>query len=239
MARTLTEDYLLLALDPAKGTVAGDGVTTRATVAGAALLELTLAGVLTVQGQGKKAVLVATGPPPADPLRRQVLEMATGRRPKDAVSRIGGARSWKDRAGELRQATLDGLARDGVLRREDSRVLGLFPRTRWWVLDAEAVDEPRRRVSAALATVGPAAGSGDAPPPAEPRTLALVSLLAAAGRLPAVTGLPKAEAARRAEVVTAGDWASPAVRDAVKEVQAILMTSILASTTAATTASSS
>jgi Golgi phosphoprotein 3 GPP34 len=229
--RSLAEEYLLLTLDPDTGRSTVDSTRLRAAVAGAAVAQLTLDGALALdRPNDKRATLRRTGTAePGGALLQEVLGIADGRRPKDAVSRLGGASAWKDRAGRLRDELLAGLAASGVLRREDDRVLGLFPRTRWTVVDAAVVDGLRRQVTEALREGGPAPST---------HTVGLVALLAATDRLAAVTGLPKREAKQRAEVVTAGDWAAPAVRAAVQEVNAVLAASVAASTVAATAATS-
>lgn len=231
MTLSLTEELLLLTLDQRSGRPALDSVRMKAAVAGAAVAELTLDGALALDGpDGRRARLRRTGTAePSDPLLREVLAVADGRRPQDAVSKLGGADAWRDRAGALRTHLLERMASAGVLSREDDRVLGLFPRTRWRTVDPASTDRLRVRVTGAL-------NGGDGPPDA--RTAALVALLAATDRLSAVTGLPKAEARRRAEVATAGDWAAPAVRAAVQEVHAVLAATMVA-TTAATTAATS
>lgn len=231
MDRSLAEEYLLLALDPGTGRSAVDGTRLRAAVAGAAVAQLTLDGALALDRPGdKRSTLRRTGvAEPPGTLWREVLEVADGRRPKDAVSRLGGAGAWRDRAGRLRDELLTGLAEAGVLRREDDKVLGLFPLTRWRLADPSVVAALREGVLDALREGGPA--------PTQ-HTVALVALLAATDRLAAVTGLPKREVARRAEVVTAGDWAAPAVRAAVQEVNAVLAATVAVSTVAATAGSS-
>ncbi|MBM6399739.1 GOLPH3/VPS74 family protein [Phycicoccus sonneratiae] len=231
MTLSLTEELVLLTLDPHSGRPALDSVRMKAAVAGAAVAQLTLDGALALDGPDpKRARLRRTGTAaPTDPLLSDALEQADGRRPKDAVSRLGGAGAWRDRAGALRTHLLDAMAAAGVVRREDDRVLGLFPRTRWSVADPTVLDALRARVTGALDARGG---------PPDPPTAALVALLSATDRLAAVTGLPKAEARRRAEAATAGDWAAPAVRAAVQEVHAVLVASMVA-TTAATTAATS
>lgn len=221
---SLTDELLLLLLDPTSGRLGLDGTRLKAVVAGATVAGLVLDGALTLDGTDKGARLRRTGTAePAEPRLREVLERSDGRRPKDAVSKVGGAGAWRDRAGALRDLSLDSMTGAGVLGAEEGKVLGMFPRTRWTVTDPALVDRLRERVRAALADGGPAVDS---------RTAALVALLAAVDRLAAVTGLPTKEAKRRAAEVTAGDWAAPAVRAAVDEVNAAVMAGIVAATVA-------
>ncbi|QKE84682.1 GPP34 family phosphoprotein [Arthrobacter sp. NEB 688] len=230
MTLSLTDELLLLVLDPASGRPALDSTRLRAVVAGTTVAGLVLDGALALDGTDKKARLRRTGTAePTEPRLREVLELAEGRRPKDVVSKLGGAGAWRDRAGALRELALSSMTAAGVLRTEETKVLGLFPRTRWTVTDPAVVDRLRGRVTAALA---------DSAPAPDARTAALVALLASVDRLSAVTGMPEREAKRRADAVTAGDWAAPAVRAAVEEVNAAVMAGVIAATAATTAATS-
>ncbi|MGG5258765.1 GOLPH3/VPS74 family protein [Phycicoccus avicenniae] len=231
MTLSLTDELLLLVLDPTSGRLGLDSTTLKAAVGGATVAGLVLDGALALDGTGKRARLRRTGTAePTDPRLLEALGTADGRTPKDAVSKLGGAGAWRDRAGPLRDLSLGSMTASGVLRAEEGKVLGLFPRTRWTVTDAALVDGLRGRVAAAL---------GDGAPPPDARTATLVALLAATGRLTTVTGLPKREATRRAEAVTRGDWAAPAVRAAVQEVNAGIMAAVVAATVAGTAGAAS
>lgn len=229
MTRPLTDDLVLLTLDPASGRPALDSVRMKASVAAAAVVGLVVDGALALDGPtASRARLRRTGvAEPSEPALLAVLGVADGRRPKEAVSKVGGAGAWTDRAGAVREECLGRLAASGVVRREVHRVLGLVPTTRWPVADPAALEALRAEVVRALSA-----------PRADARTSALVGLLDATGRLPALTGLPRREAARRAAAVTAGDWAAPAVRAAVQEVHAVLAASVVATTVATTAATS-
>ena len=134
----------------------------------------------------------------------------------DLANRIGDG--LKERLG-------DRLVERGVLERQDDRVLGLFPRTRW----------PARSVAdeAAVRTRLEDVVVRGADP--DERTMALAALLQALDRLAPVLGLRGAdarEAKRRVKDLTAGDWAAKAVREAV---QAAVVAMTSATTIAATT----
>ncbi|MFI6265765.1 GPP34 family phosphoprotein [Micromonospora sp. NPDC051006] len=188
-------------------------------LAGALLLELALAGRLSVTDER----LTAIG---ADPLGVPLLDEALARiaadderrRPKDWISRL--ARDLPDRV-------LDGLVGAGVLRRESDRVLWVFPRTRY---PSPSGTEPavetlaRQRMVAAVATDGPV----------EPRTAALVSLARAVGLDRKVFHeLPKDRVKRRVAEISEGSWASDATTRAILDTQAVLIAATTAVTTAA------
>ncbi|GIL34350.1 GPP34 family phosphoprotein [Phycicoccus sp. DTK01] len=230
MTLSLTDELLLLVLDPASGRPAIDSTRLRAVVGGATVAGLVLDGALALDGTDKRARLRQTGTAvPTEPRLREVLDLAEGRRPKDVVSKLGGAGAWRDRAGALRDLSFQRMTVAGVLRHDETRVLGLFPRSRWTVLDPSLVPALRHRVAAALA---------DGAPVPDARTAALVALLSSVDHLAAVTGLPKREAKRRADAVTAGDWAAPAVRAAVEQVNAAVMAGVIAATAATAAATS-
>jgi hypothetical protein len=123
------------------------------------------------------------------------------------------------------------LAASGLLQRQDGRVLGLFPRTRWLAADTAHEVEVRRRLTAVLV-------QGIEP---DPRTGALVALLASVDKAPASVdhdGIPKRDVRWRAKEVAEGAWAADAVKDAIAASTAAVMAGVTAAT-AATTAGSS
>ena len=103
----------------------------------------------------------------------------------------------------------DRLVAAGVLERHDERVLGLFPRTRWPALQTERESALRDRIRQVLI-------DGAEP---DPRTAALIAVLAAVERVPATLGLRGTEGRAAASLAAAlgeGDWAAGAVREAVR-----------------------
>lgn len=162
------------------------------------------------------------------PLLEEIAGLAHGRKPKDVVSRVGGATAWKDRAGAVRSTVLDELVRDGVLRHESGKVLGLFPTNAWPLQRPEVEGEVVGRVRAVVV---------DRRQP-DDRTGALVALCSAVDLLPRLfPDQPKKQVRERGREVASGDWGAAAVTKAVQEVQAAVMAAVVAATTV-TTASS-
>ncbi|MFC5381624.1 GOLPH3/VPS74 family protein [Aquipuribacter nitratireducens] len=217
---TIADDLLLLVLDDESGRSSLDGSTLDAAVGGGLLLELALAERVDVEESGRllrqKLVRVVDAAPFDDP----VLDSALGtvaersRTPQDLVSRLGK---------ELRPRLLDRLVERGILRREENRVLGLFPQTRWPAEDSEHEDAVRQRLRDVLVT-GLAS---------DERTSALVALLRALDRahtvLPDLDREQRRTARSRAKAVADGAWAADAVRSSVQAMQ----TAVLTATTAA------
>ncbi|MEU2664163.1 GPP34 family phosphoprotein [Micromonospora sp. NPDC007220] len=187
-------------------------------LAGALLLELTLAGRVEVADDR----LVVTDPTPVgqrqldDALTRIATEPKR-RKPKDWVSRL---------AKDLPEQVLDGLVTAGVLRRDSDKVLWVFPRTRYpSTTGAEPAVETqaRQRMVAAVAADGPVDG----------RTAALIGLVRAVGLdRKLFAELPKEHVKRRLTEIAAGDWASAATKKAIEEIQAVIL---ITTTTAVTT----
>lgn len=187
-------------------------------LAGALLLELALAGRVTV-ADGR---LVVTG---TDPLGTPLLDDALARIAADPKRRR--PRDWvRLLAKDLPDRVLDGLVEAGVLRRESDRVLWVFPRTRYpSPTGAEPVVETqaRQRMLAAVSSDGPV----------EPRTAALVSLTRAVGLdRKLFRDLPRSQVKRRLAEISEGSWASEATKRAIADTQA----AVIAATTAASTA---
>lgn len=218
----LAEDLLLLLLDDVRGST--PPVAVDEALGGAVLTELALTGAVVVRpggGWGRSARVVPAGAPaPADPVLAGALARV-GERPRTARELVGLLGRG------LRPALSERLAARGLLRREDDRVLGLFPRTRWPAADVRYEAGVRARLADVLVR-------GLAP---DPRTVALVALLAAVDQVPAVVddaGVGRGELRRRAQHLAQGEWAARAVREAVDAATAATVAAVVASTTAAT-----
>lgn len=223
--RPLTAEFLLLALGDEDGRPRVDSTKLKAAIAGSAIVELTLDGALRLTEPGdpehRPGRLVRTTRHVGDPLLAEVARLSHDRKPKDAVGRIGGVSAWKDRAGSLKDAVLTDLAAEGVLRREQGKVLGLFPTTSWPLADPGVEREVLGRVRETVV--------GGVEP--DERTAALVALLHSVDLLPKLfPDQPKREIRARGKAVADGDWGAEAVRKAVQDVQTAITASIVAST---------
>lgn len=226
MELTLAEEFLLLAYNDVSGKPMVDGLKLNAALAGTAVAELALTGTLSLTEAGR---LAATGRPPADARLATVAQLADGRKPKDAISKISGLSGWRNQAGDLHNLLLADLARAGILRLEEGRILGIFPTTAWKPGDA-AVE------SSLVGRVGRAVLNGAAP---DDRTAALISILHAIDLLPKLfPNADKRAVRQRGKQISESDWGATAVRKAVQEVQAVMIAVIVSTTTAATVASS-
>lgn len=227
--------YLLLAHDPATGQALVDDTHLKPGLAGAALLELTRIGALRVEGEGKATRLIATGGHVPSELT-EAIERADGRSPKDAVARIGGASSFSDRIGRLRDATWRGLEGAGTVRPQAHKVLGLFPTTRWIQLRGERT----RLVTdlrAALDTAGPVVTRRRPPAHgmAHPHDVvpALASVAQAAGVLRKVfPDIPRKELEARSAALVGDLWGGPAVAKAISDIQAGIVAATVATSAA-------
>lgn len=224
MRLTLPEEVLLLLLHDDKGTPMVDVTVVGAALAGAAVVELTLDGVLRLAEGGDPQVrqgrLAATGRAVGDDRLAPLVELVHGRRPKDAITKVSGWGWGSVTAKNLREGLLHDLAAQGLLSEERGRVLGIFPTTSW-------PQGPTRGPETDLVERVRRVAVGGADP--DPRTAALVAILHAAGALPKVfPDADRKELKRRGKQVSEGDWAGQAVRAAIREVQAS-MVAIMAS----------
>lgn len=226
MTTLIAEDLLLLLLDDEKGTVPA-GLDLRPVLGGAVLVELAMTGAVQL---GEKArfwtspkVEADPGAAPGDPILAAGLAVVAERprSAQDLVGRLGNG---------LRDVLTTRLADQGLLRRQDHRVLRLFPRTTWPAADAAHEAQVRQELGAALV-------QGLQP---TQRTAALVALLHAVGRahksVP-LDGLPAREVKARAKQIADGDWAARAVRDAIDAATAATVAATTAATAAATSGS--
>ncbi|SDO91247.1 Golgi phosphoprotein 3 (GPP34) [Pedococcus dokdonensis] len=228
----LTAEFLLLAHSDEDGKALIDSTKLKAAVAGAAIVDLTLDGALRLTEPGdpefKPGRLVRTTRHVSDPLLAQVVEMSHDRKPKDAVGRIGGASAWRNRAGEIKDAVMGDLVAQGVVVRQEGKVLGLFPTTSWPLADPAVRQEVLERVRATVV---------DGADPDE-RTGALVALVYSVDLLPKLfPEQRKRDIQARGKAVAHGDWGSEAVRRAIQDVQTAITAAIVATTVAASSGS--
>lgn len=219
----IAEDLLLLVTDDDTGKLSGSAYEIEAGLAGAVLLELTLMSKvdLTHEGDdGKPGRLVVRDPSPTgDAVLDAALDVVgahQGKKPSAVIRPLGK---------KLRQTLYERLAAGGVVRSEEGKVLGIFPTHRWPAQDARHEAEVRRQLTEALVqqTTPDARGA------------ALISLLHALKSEhkvvdPRQHDLSKSELGKRAEAIAKGDWASDAVRKTVDEMNAAMMTAIMAAT---------
>ena len=222
MHTLIAEDLLLLLLDDESGTLAQSDKI-QPVLGGALLIELALAERIEV---GEKTrlwstakVAVIDGAPVDDPLLLTAIE-TIGEKPRGAQDLVG--RLGKDTLEEL----LRRLEERGLVHPVKGKVLRLFPRTTWPAADRAHEDAVRNLVQ------GPLVHGLSA----DPRTSALISLLAAVGHAHKAVergDVPAKEINARAKQISDGDWAAKAVKDAVAAAQAAMMAAVMASTAAA------
>ncbi|HUR73272.1 MAG TPA: GPP34 family phosphoprotein [Sporichthya sp.] len=222
MATLLAEDVLLLLLDDSGAFVAGDN--RKLALAGAVLAELALIGAVEVEtekGLWKRSRVVVEDPSTvADPVLTEALDdiAAKKRSAQDLVNRLG-----KNLSDQLCARLVD----HGLVRRVESKVFGLFPRTRWPVADSRYVQTLRASLRRALV-------DGEDP---DQRTACVIAVLSAIDVVPQVVDrgpLSKRELNNRAKQIAEGNWASEAVRKALQATQAAMVAAVTASTVAAT-----
>jgi hypothetical protein len=220
----IAEDLLLLLLDDESGKMTNSSYLDTG-IGGALLVELALgAHVEVVKGSGMWArakVHPTNAAGPIDPILVEALGLVAERErtAQDLVGRLGKKR---------RDPLLSRLEADGILRREENTVLGLFPRRRWPAVDSSHEADVRRRLGDALVR-------GLEP---DERTAALVGLLSSldiAHKVVDREGMPGRELRKRAKQLAEGDWAAKAVRDAVSAAQAAVAAGAVAATSVATT----
>lgn len=143
------------------------------------------------------------------------------------IKPIKGKRAVELLVKGTRDAVLDRLVERGLVRREESKVLGMFPRKSWPVTDTEHENEVRDRLNAVLLR-------GEDP---DAHVGGLVALLNAVGAIHKVVEGNKKELKARAKEVAEGEWAGAAVKQAITKVQATITAAIVVSVAAGSAAS--
>lgn len=217
---TLTQDLTLLLLAPDTGRAVVDSTSLDRVIGGALLLDLATRERITADGDGAKARLsVADATPTGD----AVLDDALARfdkplRAQKAVERL---------ARGTRTPVLERLAEQGLVRREQSRLLGVLPVTTW--LPGAAAKELRGRVAAVLL-------DGTQP---DQHIALLISLVHAVKAEHKIVDGPRRQLRARAAEVTEGEWAGEAVRKAVQAVQTSVLAAVVATTVVTSSTSGS
>lgn len=228
----IVEDLLLLLTDDESGAPAADSTKLSYALAGAVLLELSLSGRVDVAGEGEAVktgrIVIRDGSPTGDSVLDEGLSRLTereGKKPRDVIRHLTSG---------LRDEVYGPLVARGIVRREEGRILGLFPRRRWPAVDATHEEATRRDIVNAVLQPGTQV---------EPRIGALVSLLAAVDKLtvvviPEQSCLRKKEIRQRGKDISAESWAPEAVKKAVEATQAGVTAAMIGGTAGATMASS-
>ncbi|MBQ0864000.1 GPP34 family phosphoprotein [Streptomyces smyrnaeus] len=221
MAVTLGEEVTLLALDDESGAAKGRSAAGWA-AAGGILLELTLAGRLAVT-DGR--LTVPDSAPTGDTLLDGRLGKIVEWLGRDAKGKIG---DWlaKDQPKAF-DAAVERLCERGVVTEHKRRTLGIFTTRRYPEVDGSAERELRHRLEDVVRY-------GAEP---DERTTGLIALLHAAGlHGVAFPGVPRKQVAPRMEAIAEGQWVADDVRQAIENMQAVLVAVTVATTTATTVA---
>ncbi len=144
---TLAEQLLLLALNDEKGTVVSGAVgALDFGIVGALLLEMAESGMIAIQ-DGK--LMVQGDPPTGSPVSDEILSILRAKKGK-----LKPLRYWVPRLAnkirKLRHKIADGLVKRGILRREEKRILGIFPSLRYPTVNPLPELEVRERLKDAV-----------------------------------------------------------------------------------------
>ncbi|MCX5380883.1 GPP34 family phosphoprotein [Streptomyces sp. NBC_00091] len=218
MTITLAEEIMLLSLDDESGSAQQRQAASWA-VAGGILLELVLAGRVSVDG---KFLEMTDTAPTGDPLldsRTALIEpwLLRGRGRRRVTAWL-----TKDQPKAV-TATLESLCARGVVVEEKHKALGMFPIRRYPEADGAVERELRDRLRAVVL-------DGAEP---DVRTASLIALVHSAKlhRL-AFPDSPRKQVVARMEEVAAGQWAAEGIRTAIRDMQAAMLVVTVAAITA-------
>jgi hypothetical protein len=212
----IAEEFLLLCFDDQTGKKIISGDRIEPALGAALLVELALMERIGVTPQSagwrERGRITITDMAPTDDSELDAalakLQHAEGQKVKNLISTMSGNRITKG----LERRLLERLASRGVLRLEQGKVLGIFPRPTWPTHDTNPEEDVRGRLHAALI-------AGLTP---TERSVALIGLLQAAGLLTKVVPTEDRKTLRRrAKELSEGDWAAKAVKDAIDEQEAL------------------
>ena len=218
------EDLLLIVTDPESGKPQLDSTKADPVIGGAHLLDLVAAGHLALDGEGRKArVVVSSHAPVGDPVLEAAFARVRNRgrqSPQSAVTKLGK---------QGRKRVYAALVAKGQMRARPAKALGIFPLSRYDVVDTARRHDLVNRVRASLLH----------DQPADAETGPLIGLLYAADLTKLMVDKPERRQAKaRAKAICEGDWASEGVRKAIQAAQAAVTAGIVAATAAGASGSS-
>lgn len=148
MSMLLAEDLLLLVTDDASGRLSVPAAQADAGLGGANLLELALMNKIGLSGSRDASkpgrIVVQDSAPTGDPVLDAALTViiaGEGSKPSTLIRSL---------AKNLRPTLYERLARSGMVRASQGRVLGLFPAHRWPVQDSRHETDVRQQLIQAL-----------------------------------------------------------------------------------------
>ncbi|PZS35105.1 MAG: GPP34 family phosphoprotein [Pseudonocardiales bacterium] len=217
---SLAEELLLIAYNGETGKASTGAAELDCGLAGAVLVELTLAGRIDVVDRKVRVVNAApSGVPLIDGVLERIARERKARKPEWWVAKLRR---------DVRQRVLVPLVQRGVLREDRHRVMGLFSVRRYPSVDPATEAAARARLGLAMV-------KGAAP---EPRTAALASLLHACGLSRKVfPELDRRELKARMKQIDEGQWAVASVRKAIQSIHSAVAASTVAATSVAATSS--
>ena len=222
----LHEEIMLLALHDRKGTVFS-GATYNFAIGGAVLAELLMQKRIDVeQVRAKQFARVLSPIPIGDSFMDDCLARIVGAR------RRAQLRDWVltfARTKHLKQRVAEQLARRGILRVDEDKVLGIFTRTIYPEVDAKPERELIERLREAVFSESRAI---------HPRTVVLLSLAASADLLKHVFDKRALKSRKaRIEQVVNGELSGRATKEAIQAMQAAVVVACIIPAIAASAAS--
>ncbi|MFF3670909.1 GOLPH3/VPS74 family protein [Microtetraspora malaysiensis] len=210
---TIAEEILLLAYREDTGKPQIGSIELDAAVAGAVLAELAVNNRIDLDG---KAVVAKDAAPLDDAELDAALARIAGetrrRKPEWWVGKLDSRK--------LRGRLLSRLAERGILSEEQTKVLGIFPSTRYPELDPAPERELRQRVQSVFDGATP-----------DERTGVLIAVLHAAKLdRKAFPDAPR----QRIKEIAEGEWAGAAVRTTIASIHAAVAAGAIAAAVAAT-----
>jgi Golgi phosphoprotein 3 len=216
----LSEELLLLALRDKKGTLVSSASTAlKFGLAGAVLMELTLQRRLSI-AEDKFTVSdpTPTGDDILDEALAKIKASQKSRKAKHWVSKLAGIKKMKERL-------LDRLVNEGILRREEHRILRVISTKRY----PTAYSGPEMKLRGRIRSV---VLDGKTP---DERTVIIISLLSACKLVNEVfVKEERKEANKRIKEICKGEAVGKAVSDTVAAVHAAVFVAIIASSAAST-----
>lgn len=213
MELNLVEEFLLIALDDDRGVFVIDSTHLHYGFAGALLLELAVRDKIAIDGDYVR--LKSRSHEPEVALNKAIDLIAESSKPRKTKDWLG---KLAQKAGEMKNDTLQRLIQRGILRKEEHKILWIIPNNKYPMSNSNPENKVRERLKNVMMDGGKS----------EPRDIMLLSLID-------VSDLTKEafrdqadykEVKRKIKEITEDIRISQAINKSIREIQTAIMIAI-------------
>jgi hypothetical protein len=219
MDHTVAEQFLILALNPENGRVSLDNIHFRYSLTGAMFMDFFEKGEIRTENKRIISLFKKNGEPLHDLFADRIMNSARNRRISYWINRMTNKSRF------IIREIVGSLEKEGILRSEERKFLGIFPYYRYWLIDVSI----RNRI---IETLREILLYGRQPDKNETMLLGIVEASRGYKLLSRERGESRILRRKNSDLLK-GDVFSEEISLAIKEIQAATIASVSAATAAA------